>query len=50
MEYIYESPDNGKTIYRTVLGDPDSKRELIKSDTVHIETFDDFIVILDKEG
>ena len=31
MKYIYESPDNGNTIYRTPMGVPHAKRELITS-------------------
>lgn len=29
MKYIYESPDKGKTVYRTPMGVPHAKRELI---------------------
>jgi len=34
MKYIYESPDNGKTVTRRPFGADDSKRE-----TIHQETF-----------
>lgn len=29
-KWIYESPDNGKTVFRRPFGDPDAKREQIK--------------------
>ena len=29
MKYIYESPDKGKTVYRTPIGVPHAKRELV---------------------
>jgi len=45
MKYIYESPDNGKTIYRTVFGSPYVKRELIKSQP-EVEVTDDGQVII----
>lgn len=34
MKYIYESPDNGKTVYRTPIGVPHAKRELVNPDEV----------------
>ena len=33
MKYIYESPDKGKTVYRTPIGVPHAKRELVEADT-----------------
>ena len=36
MKYIYESPDKGKTVYRTPIGVPNAKRELA-GDDVSIE-------------
>ncbi len=34
IKYIYESPDNGKTVYRRPFGDYDTPRELIKGEKV----------------
>ncbi len=41
MEYIYETPDNGKTVYRTPIGVPNAKRELVDSDKVCVDIMDD---------
>ena len=32
-KYIYESPDGGKTVYRRIFGDYNSKRELVTDDS-----------------
>ena len=45
MKYIYESPDGGKTIYRTVFGSPHVKRELIKG-LPEVDITDDGQVII----
>ena len=37
MEYIYESPDNGNTIYRRPIDQPDAEREIVNPDEVEIE-------------
>ena len=42
MKYIYESPDNGKTIYRREFGNH-SKRELIKSDNMKMMSLYDYL-------
>lgn len=33
IKYIYESPDNGKTVYRRPFGEYDTPRELIKDES-----------------
>jgi len=47
MEYIYESPDNGKTVFRRPLDchDPE-KRELVKSPTVIVKVLEDGVVVI----
>ena len=42
MKYIYESPDNGKTIYRREFGNH-SKRELIKTDNMNMMSLYDYL-------
>ena len=42
MKYIYESPDNGKTVYRREFGNYD-KRELIKSDNMEMMSLYDYL-------
>ena len=37
MQYIYESPDKGKTVYRRPIDQPDAERELVNPDEVEIE-------------
>lgn len=46
MQYIYESPDKGKTIYRTPVGHPNVKRELVIPDNISIDISDEGIVVL----
>ena len=45
MEYIYESPDGGKTIYRHPLGFPD-KKELITGREPELFVSDDGTVTI----
>jgi len=45
LKYIYESPDNGKTIYRRVFGSSYAPRELIKAEP-EVEVTDDGQVII----
>lgn len=33
--WIYESPDNGKTVYRRPFGDYDTQRELVSKETTN---------------
>lgn len=40
--YIYESPDNGKTIYRRKMGQHPSERELITEEQLHSESWYDY--------
>jgi hypothetical protein len=46
MEYIYESPDNGKTIFRRPFGSYDSKRELVNPLDDEDDTSNDCEVII----
>ena len=48
MKYIYESPDKGKTVYRTPIGVPHAKRELILENDVDV-TRDDILAVEFKE-
>ena len=34
MQYIYESPDNGKTVYRRPIDQPDAERELVSPEDI----------------
>ena len=46
MKYIYESPDSGKTIYRTPVGHPNVKRELVIPDNISIDISDEGTVLI----
>ena len=49
MEYIYESPDGGKTVYRYPLGQHD-KRECIKgADIPEICVTDEGVVLIKED-
>jgi len=50
MEYIYESPDNGKTIYRRPINDQDAERELIQSPISYYEGQKILEVIISDDG
>jgi len=50
MKYIYESPDKGKTIYRTPIGVPHAERELIRENDVVIKDDESFTVLVDRES
>ena len=45
MKYIYESPDKGKTVYRTPIGVPNAKRELVE-EAVSMEIEDQIISLV----
>ena len=47
MKYIYESPNNGKTVFRRPLGCHDPKmRELVKSQNVLVDVTEDGVVVI----
>ena len=46
MEYIYESPDGGETVYRYPIGQYD-KRELVPDTGPKVSISDEGIVIID---
>lgn len=50
MKYIYESPDKGKTVYRTPFNNPNAKRELVVSEDFFVEVKEDGTVILLEGG
>ena len=45
MKYIYESTDNGKTIYRRPIGVKHAERELVDLDEIVTGFLDDTILI-----
>ena len=46
MEYIYESPDGGKTVYRYPIGEYD-KRELVPTPGPEVSISDEGVVIIE---
>ena len=50
MKYIYESPDKGKTIYRTPMGVPNAKRELVPEENLFVEVNDEGALIILEAG
>lgn len=52
MNYIYESPDGGKTIYRRPVGNPTAKRELYrsKSGLYHASDGFDLSITIEDDG
>ena len=52
MNYIYESPDGGKTIYRRPIGQAGAPRELYRSESGLYHVVDDFDlkITIDEDG
>lgn len=46
MKYIYESPDKGKTVYRTPMGSPNAERELVSPSvpSQHVEDIEGLLI------
>jgi len=48
MKYIYESPDGGKTVYRTLFGS-NAKRELVTDKEPDVHITEDGLVIIEEK-
>ena len=43
--YIYESPDNGRTIYRRDMDNPNAERELYRKEQPDILILDEDVIV-----